>query len=289
MKPITMRKNIILTTLLLLILLNVQGQKIISSSVFDAITKESMAYVNIGIKNKNKGTISNSRGNFRINISEDEIGDSLTFSFVGFHSLKFSISDLLTNKPDSIFLQQKTQELAEVIIKANGKWKSQKFGLTRNLPGVYGIVQSDTLLDIIECAQQFDLGEDLTRISNFNIYLKGVNTDTASFRINIYYFDGSNPTERAYEKEIFIRRKISNGWLEIDLDEHDLWLKDKIVMSIEFLPTENQKEIISLSYGGILVCQGTSYNRTSSQGKWNKLDFGTYSIFITTKKYLRKK
>lgn len=283
-----MTKNIILTTWLLFFLLNVQGQNIISSCVYDAAAKESMPFVNIGIKNKNTGTISNSAGNFRISIPNDKIGDSLTFSFVGYHSQTISIKNLLDNKPDSILLHHKTQELAEVVVFANGKWKSKKFGLSRNLPGVFGIVQSDTTSDIVECAQQFDLGEELTKISKFHIYLKGVNKDTASFRINFYHFDGNMPTERAYEKEIFIRRNISNGWLEIDLEEYSVWLTGKIVASIEFLPTDSQKEIISLSYGGILVCKGTSYNRTSSQGEWYKLDFGTYSIYITTKKYVAK-
>lgn len=283
-----MTKNIILTTWLLFFLLNLHGQNIISR-VFDATTKEPMPFVNIGIKNKNTGTISNSTGNFNINIPKDKIGDSLTFSFVGYHSQTIAIKYLLNEKLDSILLYQKAQELAEVIVKANGKWKSNKLGLSRNLPGVYGIVQSDTTSDIVECAQQFDLGEDLTKISKFHIYLKGVNTDTASFRINFYLFDGKTPTERAFEKEIFIRRKVTNGWLEIELDESSVWLKGKIVASIEFLPTESQKEKISLSYGGILVCKGTSYNRTSSQGEWHKLDFGTYSIYITTKKYLIKK
>jgi hypothetical protein len=284
-----MTKNIILTTWLLFFLLNVQGQNIISSCVYDGATKEPMPFVNIGIKNKNIGTISNSKGNFSINIPKDKIGDSITFSFVGYRSQTISIKNLIENKSDSILLHQKTQELAEVVIKANGKWKSKKLGLTRNLPGVFGIVQSDTTSDIVECAQQFDLGEELTKISKFHIYLKGVNTDTASFRINFYYFDGNTPTERAFEKEIFIRKKVSNGWLEVDLDEYGVWLKGKTVASIEFLPTESQKEIISLSYGGILVCKGTSYNRTSSQGEWYKLDFGTYSIYLTTKKYETKK
>jgi len=284
-----MTKNIILTTWVFFILVNLQGQNVISLSIFDAMTKEPMPFVNIGIKNKNSGTISNSSGRFSINISSDKINDSLTFSFVGYNSLTIPVKYLLFNKPDSILLHQKMLELTEVIIIANGKWKSKKIGLSRNLPGVFGIVQSDTTSDIVECAQQFDLGDEMTKISNFHIYLKGVNTDTASFRINFYYFDGNKPTERAFEKEIFIRRPVSNGWLEIDFDEYGVWLTGNIVASIEFLPTEKQKEIISLSYGGILICQGTSYNRTSSQGEWHKLDFGTYSIFLTTKKFVTKK
>ena len=280
--------KIILTIGLLCLINLVEGQISISSKIYDATTKESIPFVNIGIKNKKTGTVSRSNGSFNLNISQDKLIDTLTFSFVGYHSLMIPIKHLLSHKPDSIFLEQKTIELTGVTVMANGKWKTKKVGLSRNLPGVYGVVQSYTSTDIVECAQLFNLDSNLTKVSKFHIFLKGVNTDTARFRINFYCFDGTTPTDRAFEKEIFVERNISRGWLEVNLEEYEIWLKGQIISSIEFLPTEEQKEKISLSYGGILVCKETSYNRTSSQGEWNKLDFGTYSIYLTTKKYVIK-
>ncbi|MFN3917589.1 MAG: carboxypeptidase-like regulatory domain-containing protein [Flavobacteriales bacterium] len=289
MKIVTITKKITPTICLLLIFLNVKGQNIISSRVFDAATKEPMPFVNIGIKKKNIGTVSNETGAFKILIPKDKTNDSLTFSFVGYHSFTIAIKQLFAESPDSIKLKQKTLELPEVMVKANGKWKQKKMGLSRNLPGAMGVVQNDTLFDAVECAQQIDLDSVLTKITSFHIYLKGVKTDTANFRINFYNFDGISPSDRVFEKEIFVKRSISNGWMEVDLDEYNIWLKGRIVVSIEFLPTSQQKEKVSLWYGGILICKGTSYSRTSSQGEWHKLDFGTYSIYVTTKKYVSKK
>jgi hypothetical protein len=283
------KRNIRYTFSSLLISLAISGQNVISSSVYNSLTMEPIPYVNIGIKNKKTGTISYSNGSFQISISDDKKRDSITFSSIGYHSISISINNLILNRPDSIFMSQKPIQLSEVEVKGNGKWQSESLGVTRHLPGVFGLAQSDTLFDIVECAQQLDLGEDLTKISTFHIYLKEVNTDTGSFRINFYKFNESGSFELAYQREIFSRKKISNGWLDVDLNEYDIWLKGKVIVGIEFLPSDDQRERISLSYGGILVCKGTSYNRGSSNGAWNKLDFGTYSIYVTIKKFAEKK
>ena len=200
-----------------------------------------------------------------------------------------SIKDFNKRNTDTIVLVPRIVELGEVNVKPTGKWKSKRHGLTRNLPGVYGVIQSDTISDIVECAQLVNLDTIASKITSFNIYLKSVNTDTAQFRINFYSFDDSIPSEnRAFNKPIIIKEKISNGWLKIDLQEYDIWLSGNVIASIEFLPTDEQTERVSLSYGGILICKETSYNRTSSQGEWYRLDFGTYSIYLDTKNYVRK-
>jgi hypothetical protein len=283
-------KKLIFSLIILSFHLSLIGQHIVLSTVCDSSTKEALAYVNIGIKFKNKGTVSNTEGGFRMNFNADQLSDSLTFSFVGYETRTLSINSLVENEQDTIWLKPRIQEITEYVVSSKiGKWKTKQKGLSRNLPGAYGIVQNDTLNDIVECAQLIDLDSAMTKITQFSVFLKGVNTDTASFRINFYHFDGESPTERAVDKEILIRRKIENRWMDVDLDEYNIWLTGKIVAAIEFLPTETQKENTSLFYGGILLCKGTSYNRESSQGKWHKLDFGTYSIQITTKRFKAKK
>ncbi len=262
------------------------GQSTISGKVYDSETKKHLSYVNIGIKSKNKGTVTNDKGLYSFKVSNNNLNDSLSFSYVGYFEKTYSISNLLSAKPDSILLKPKTIKLNEIIVSANKKWEIKKLGLKRKLPGVYGIAQSDTIGDIIEVGQQFDLDSAKIKISSFHIYLKNVNIDTANFRINFYGFDGTN---RVFDKEIILRKHISNGWLKIDLEEYNIWLSDKILASIEFLPDDKQKDKVSLYYGGILVNKGISYKRTSSLGDWFKLDFGTYSIFLTTKKYLEEK
>lgn len=265
------------------------GQSTLTSSVYDIETKEPLSFVNVGIVNKNIGTVSKLDGSFSITINPKNYNDSLRLSYVGYESTIIPIKDFNSRNTDTILLVPRILELEEVEVKPTGKWKSKRHGLTRHLPGVYGEIQSDTISDIVECAQLVNLDTIASKITSFNIYLKSVNTDTAQFRINFYNFEDSIPSEnRAFNKPIIIKEKISKGWLKIDLQEYNIWLSGNIIASIEFLPTDEQTERVSLSYGGILICKETSYNRTSSQGEWYKLDFGTYSIHLETKKYVRR-
>jgi len=91
-----MTKNIILTTWVFFILVNLQGQNVISLSVFDAMTKEPMPFVNIGIKNKNSGTISNSSGitvviTFKVANNSKEYSLELYNDHCVFKELKYSV------------------------------------------------------------------------------------------------------------------------------------------------------------------------------------------------------
>ncbi|HRP57084.1 carboxypeptidase-like regulatory domain-containing protein [Agriterribacter sp.] len=58
-------------------------QTVIRGVVYDAETKAPLSYVNIGIKNKNIGTVSRANGTFSIEIPAQNEVDTLTFSMVG--------------------------------------------------------------------------------------------------------------------------------------------------------------------------------------------------------------
>ena len=57
-----------------------------------------LQYVNIGIKNKNIGTISDEKGNFSITIDNTRINELLTFSYLGFEEKNLKIEELIKLK-----------------------------------------------------------------------------------------------------------------------------------------------------------------------------------------------
>jgi hypothetical protein len=56
--------------------------------------KSPVEYVNIGIVNKNIGTISNNNGEFVLAIPAEFENDSVRFSMVGYVPLTLSVADL---------------------------------------------------------------------------------------------------------------------------------------------------------------------------------------------------
>ncbi len=66
------------------------GQKLITGMVADSASFTPLPYVNIMVKGKNKGTISDTHGSFKLVASED---DTLVFSFVGYNTAEIPLYD----------------------------------------------------------------------------------------------------------------------------------------------------------------------------------------------------
>ena len=89
----------------------------IRGKIQHAENKASLAYVNIGITNKNIGTVSNSNGKFILRLNADMTeSDTITFSHIGFSSKHIPVSELMGNE-NTIFLKPQTNDLNEVIVR----------------------------------------------------------------------------------------------------------------------------------------------------------------------------
>ena len=88
----------------------------ITGKVVDTNDNSPLAYVNIGIKEKNRGTLSKEDGSFSMDIPSEYQSDSLTFSIVGYYESNLSIRDLIANKNVVIPLKQKPTQLEEVVV-----------------------------------------------------------------------------------------------------------------------------------------------------------------------------
>lgn len=283
-----MQRNVILTLWVFFIMIPVElsAQQEISGFVFDASNLEPLHFANIGIVGKNRGTTSAVNGFFRLSAADLNQTDSLAVSFVGYRTQFFSVQQLLNSSEQHIKLEPAGIDLEELVVSASGDWRTRRFGSRGLNPIAFGVVQSADLLDIAECAQRIRLPEHGARLESFHVYLRNAKVDTAAFRLNFYRYDGEPLAERAFERELLFRENISRGWLELDLSAHQIWLSGDILATIEFLPDDTQQEAVSFYYGGVVRSKGTSYKRTSSHGEWEKLNVGTYAMYVRAT-YLR--
>ena len=71
------------------------AQKNITGRIINSETKDKVPYVSIGIESKSTGTVSNNNGEFSLKIGENiSQSDSVTFSSIGFKTIKFALADL---------------------------------------------------------------------------------------------------------------------------------------------------------------------------------------------------
>ncbi len=251
-----------------------------TGSVVDAASRAPLAYVHVGIKQQNTGTTSLADGSFAIRIAQANAGDTLTFSLVGYAPAEVPIRLLRAAEPVTIRLRQKTVQLSEVKITAE-KRVEKKYGIKRRnrlLHFTDGMFQNGTH-EGFEIAQLIRLGDAPARITSINLHLNAPRTDSASFRINFYGYDGEGPTGRIVEKSIIQKQPIREGWLSFDLTAHHVALQGSFVAAIEFLP-ETRKNLRPIYYEVKLGGSSRSFYRRSSLGTWNRPPHH-YCLYVT--------
>ena len=267
-------KNYIYTSILILLLnFRVISQEIeINGIIADAETKNLIEFVNIGILNKNIGTISNLNGEFNLRMSNTFSNDSLTISHINYYNAKVSIKDF---KNQTIILNPKTNQLPEVVI-SNRKNKKRKIGVKSYNPFLFlGSISEGN--DIIENAQKINVPDTRIKVSYVNLYLKkGFQSDSSFIRVNFYKNVENTPGEKIVFENIVKKKQIEPGWLKIDLTENDVYIEEDFFVGVEFIPDfKNQMNV----YMGAILSRGKGYTRNSSQGKWDKLP-GASSINV---------
>jgi len=88
----------------------------ISGRIMDQGTREPVAYANISLAGRNKGTISNNDGKFLLKVISDDLSDSLCISCLGYKAFKAPVMKL-SKKDNIIFLYQDYIPIQEVIIR----------------------------------------------------------------------------------------------------------------------------------------------------------------------------
>jgi len=266
--------------LLLAISINSFSQnKTINGEIKDAENKTYLQYANIGISNKNTGTVSNSDGKFSLKINEKiNENDLVSFSYVGYKTKIIAISKLsLLN--NVIELEPEKNQLDEVVVKfAKPKPKifgrnSKGFGLMHsNFYSYYEKDVDDRLSK--EIGMKFKLKKDC-KINDLNFNITSNEFSSLKFRLNFYKVENGFPTELIIEKDIVFEIKDEfKGWFNLDLKPYDIYLDketEDIAVTIQWV--ESKKANVKSKYFGIstaLSATEISFFREKSMDSWKK-------------------
>ena len=110
----------------LLIAYTLQAQ-FITGKVLDAENRQPLPFVNIGVLNKNLGTVSNEYGDFFLELNPEFLLDTLRFSMIGFGRKDFIVQDYLEQEKaeNIILLKEEVLLLEEVTLVRKKKQKIQ--------------------------------------------------------------------------------------------------------------------------------------------------------------------
>jgi len=254
------------------------AQRQISGQVREAGTRQGLAYVNVGIRQKNTGTISRPDGTFTLRIGPEQLGDTLTFSRVGYQDISLPIRSLAENNPVDVVMAERVTELAAVTVSGS-----------RPVEKSYGIKRRNWLLhftdgmflneDIFEIGQLIRVGPGKARITSVNLHINAPRRDSALFRINFYRYENDQPTGRLLERSILQRHPVREGWLRFDLTEHPIWLSGTFVVAVELMPEYTQGRS-PIAYEVKLGGFSRSFYRRSSLGTWQSPPHH-YCLYVT--------
>lgn len=253
------------------------AQQALNGTTTDSQTNKPLPFVNIGILNTSVGTVSDQNGHFMLPIPEKHRRDSITFSYIGYETKSFS---LLKPTPKTFELTPTATKLPEIVVKPTDKWKTKWYGNKMFFYSHVGAVVKDSTR--FELGQYVNLGSTRKKVNSFHVKITSNQEDSALVRIHLYRFDSTQTSESLLQKPIQKRVKLTEGWLDITLDEYNIWLDGKIMMGIEFLP--NYQSAVSYYIGASVgVGSKKSYSRRQPFEPWKPDDTANYCMYLTTR------
>ena len=263
-------------------------ENVLIGSIINAESNDFIQYVNIGIENKSIGTVSNSKGAFKLELS-DKIAknDTVVFSHIGYNSKKVAVSALI-EKNITIKLMPNSNNLNEVIVEFT-KPKSKRFGRTSKGLSLmhfnFYTAHEKTVDDRLskEIGIEFKLKKDC-KIENFNFNITQNDFKSLKFRLNFYKVENGLPTELLNEKDIIFEIKDNfRGWYTLDLIPFDVFLDKEnedvaaTIQWVESVKTNEKSKYVSISTA--ISATETSFYREKAMDVWSKSNQGLSFYF----------
>jgi len=238
------------------------GTRIIRGKVFDANNGAPLAYVNVGIPGKNRGTVTQHDGRFMLAIDQDMYEDSIQFSMAGYQARTLKIGQV-----HSVFLHEKITELKEVVV-ASRSPKIRRLGNASTSRSVS--VGFPMKFLGAELGVRMKLGKLPVKLKSFNFNISYSRVDTALFRLNIYGFDKGSPSGYKLQQSILVPVGRSVGMQTIELSAYKLIMTGDILVALELVEgssSGSEPGALFLSAG---FFNSATWRRSTSQATWKK-------------------
>jgi hypothetical protein len=267
------------TILLFFIAFNTFAQEqIISGKIKDSKDNSFVEYVNIGIANKNTGTVSNSKGIFSLRLNDKvSPNDTIVFSHVGY-TTKSIVVNQLKSEDNSILLEPSSNTLKEVVVKFKQP-KPKQFGrsskglslMHSNFYYAFDKDVDDRLSR--ERGMKFKIKKDC-KVNDFNFNITSNQFKSVKFRLNFYKIENDLPTQIAVDKDIIFEVKDKYlGLYTLDLKPYDIYLDKEmgnIAVTIQWVESvkENEKsKFFAISTAASAT--ETSFYREKNMSNWH--------------------
>ncbi|GAB2684737.1 hypothetical protein GCM10027037_02500 [Mucilaginibacter koreensis] len=239
----------------------------INGIVKDANTHENMAFVNVGIIGKTKGTVTNDAGMFSLGLSNNST-DSLRISMVGYVPQTYLVADFLKRYPTSasLMLQPQVKALREVKI-VNRKYKQAVFGNRTTSQSTTAGFTSNLLGN--EIGTVIKIKRSPTYLKQFTASLAEADVDSVKLRLNIYSLKNGMPDQPLLQQNLIVQVKQGQKSINVNLEPYHIMVEDNFFVSLEWIQNARGH---GLMFSASLF-SSPMISRANSQANWEKIGF----------------
>ncbi|HTH55395.1 MAG TPA: carboxypeptidase-like regulatory domain-containing protein [Cyclobacteriaceae bacterium] len=197
----------------------------LTAKVVDANTKQPVAFANIGIFEKNIGTLSDPDGSFELDVPPILADDSIILSSIGYDRRKIPIQSVVRFR--AIELTPSGQLLKEAVITA--KKIHNKVARLGWMGGKDGVLPFDTIQGGGAVALLIESPSTPCQIERLQVRLMYNSKKELMLRLHFFSFDSTRqmPGEELLKREIILTETQRFGWLRFDLSKDDIVVYEK--------------------------------------------------------------
>ena len=241
------------------------SQNTIVGQVLDSQSNKGLPYVNIGLVNKNIGTVTDDGGYFELELNQIQDAQ-LRFSMLGFETQNFNLNQFIKEQVLTIRLKEKNTVLEEIIItKKRKRYQTKVLGNKTTSQLIYAAFTTNRLgneMGFIVRGRKTPM-----ILKRFNISLVENDYGSIRFRLNFYNLKDGLPNENLLKQNIIIETDIRSGIVSEDLTPFQIVINQDFFVAIEWIEDLGPGKLFFSGgfFGSPLIA------REVSQGSWSKV------------------
>lgn len=269
-----------LNILSFILTVSVFNAQVISGTIISKNENQHVPYVKIGIEKRTTGTISDDKGNFSIDLTGLDPDQKVKIEVPGYELYEEAVREFKKHDQQKVVLNEKTKTIKEIAIKPK-KLVDKNWGVTTKTKSILYFVNpvDDKAGFLGETALEFN-AKKRSKIKNINLNIaRYVSTEPVLMRYSIYSEKDGYPDKNILDEEITVQLTedmIKDGTFTLDVNDHNIWVKGKFFVGINFLKAFNGNIKISAALFK------TGFIR-EFYGDWKKMTIAAPAINIDVK------
>ncbi|MBE9583131.1 carboxypeptidase-like regulatory domain-containing protein [Mucilaginibacter sp. JRF] len=243
---------------------NILYGQVVEGTVTDAQNGQPLPYVNVGIMGKATGTVTNDKGQYKIDL-KGSTNDTVKVSMIGYKP-QLMLSAVFVSGGKVVRLEPDNIKLKEVTVKPK-KWKKAILGNTTKSKSSNSGFSSSRLGH--ELGRIIKIKRSPTYLKRFNASISSGPVDSVKLRLNFYSIKNGLPDQILQHQNIFVTVHRDDEQISINLEPYNIYVEDDFLVSLEWIQSARGGIMFSSSF-----LSGPFIWRETSQAHWERVGVG---------------